>query len=199
MSEPTPTPTTEYRGPDIPQPLGEQLQLALGLDERPDVFGDWVNALARLAERDSIDLDMNTLCTVDESPHKAMFDGRTQHYQCVQDPIILPFLADDVQTVEIETESPVSGDPISLTVTETEITADQEEVVMSFGVATDVDGPPDDLPSPILAYSRFCPYGHAFRSHDEYETWAAETDAITMATSMADTFEVARALGHIAQ
>jgi hypothetical protein len=163
------------------------------------VFGDWVEALAFLAERDDIDVGLETLCTVEESPHEARFDGRTQHYQCVQDPIIVPFLADDIDTVEIETESPVSGEPIELSVTETEITADPEEVVMSFGVAADVDGPPDDLPSPILAYSRFCPYGHAFRSLDEYEAWAADVDAITMATSMDDTLELARALGRIAE
>lgn len=189
----------EYRGPEIPKSLGGQLQLVLGLDNRPEVFGDWVEALAFLAERDDIDVGLNTLCTVDNSPHMARFDGRTQHYQCVQDPIIVPFLADDIDTVEIETESPVSGEPIELTVTETEITADPEEVVMSFGVAADVDRPPDDLPSPILAYSRFCPYGHAFRSQDEYEAWAADVDAITMATSMDDTLELARALGRIAE
>ncbi|MDY6818743.1 MAG: organomercurial lyase [Halobacteriales archaeon] len=197
MSDSDPTPA--YRGPEIPTSLGNQLQLALGLETRPAVFGDWVEAMAAIADRDDIELGPSTLCTVEDSPHTARFDGRTQHYQCVQDPIILPFLADDIDTVEIETESPVSGDPIKLTVTESAITADPDSVVMSFGVAEDVDGPPDDLPSPILAYSRFCPYGHPFPSHAEYETWAADVDAITMATSLEDTFELARALGRIAQ
>jgi hypothetical protein len=45
------TDQTEYRGPEIPTPLGDQLQLALGLDERPETFGDWVNALALFADR----------------------------------------------------------------------------------------------------------------------------------------------------
>ncbi|MFB6299218.1 MAG: organomercurial lyase [Halobacteriales archaeon] len=191
--------TTAYRGPEIPTRLGEQLQLALGLDDRPAVFGDWVEALAAIADRDDIEMGPSTLCTVDDSPHKATFNGQVQYYQCVQDPIILPFLAEDIDTVEIETESPVSGDPIELTVTDTEITAEPDSVVMSFGVAEDVEGPPDDLPSPILAYSRFCPYGHPFPSRDEYDSWAAEVDAVTMATSMEDTFELARALGRIAQ
>lgn len=190
--------TTEYRGPEIPTPLGDQLQLALGLDERPETFGDWVDALAFLADRDDIDVDMDMLCTIDESPHKATFNDRTQHYQCFQDPIIVPFLAEDVDTVEIETESPVSGESIELTVTETEIEAEPSDVVMSFGVAEDVEAPPEDIPSPILAYSRFCPYGNVFLSHEEYETWAAEVDAITMPTEVEDTLELARAIGRVA-
>jgi hypothetical protein len=193
-----PVHTTEYRGPEIPTPLGDQLQLALGLDERPEMFGDWVDALAFLADRDDIDVDLNMLCTIDDSPHKATFDGRTQHYQCFQDPIIVPFLADDVDTVEIETESPVSGEPIELRVTETEIEATPSDVVMSFGVAEDVGAPAADVPSPILAYSRFCPYGNVFLSHEEYETWADEVEAITMATDVEDTLELARAIGNVA-
>ena len=190
--------TTEYRGPEIPTPLGDQLQLALGLDERLETFGDWVDTLALIADRDDIDVDLNMLCTIDDSPHKATFDGRTQHYQCFQDPIIVPFLADDVDAVEIETESPVSGEPIELTVTETEIEATPSDVVMSFGVAKDVGAPAADVPSPILAYSRFCPYGNVFLFHEEYETWADEVEAITMATDVEDTLELARAIGNVA-
>lgn len=192
------TEVTKYRGPNVPTALGDQLQLALGLDERPETFGDWVDALAFIADRDDIDVDLSMLCTIDESPHKARFNGRTQHYQCFQDPIIVPFLADDVDTVEIETESPVSGEPIELRVTETEIEATPSDVVMSFGVAEDIEVPAEDVASPILAYSRFCPYGNVFRSHEEYETWTAETDAITMPTTMDDALELARAIGHVA-
>jgi hypothetical protein len=190
--------TTKYRGPEIPTPLGDQLQLALGLDERPETFGDWVDALAFIADRDNIDVDLNMLCTIDDSPHKATFSGRTQHYQCFQDPIIVPFLAEDVDTVEIETESPVSGEPIELMVTETEIEATPPDVVMSFGVAEDVGAPPEDVPSPILAYSRFCPYGNVFLSPEEYEAWTDEVNAITMATDVDDTLELARAIGEVA-
>lgn len=192
------TEATEYRGPDIPTPLGEQLRIALGLDERPEAFGDWVDALAFIADRDDTDVDVNMLCTTDDSPHRATFDGRTQHYQCFQDPIIVPFLADDIGTVDIETECPVSGEPIELRVTETEIEATPSDVVTSFGVAADVEAPAEDVPSPILAYSRFCPYGNVFRSREAYETWAAEVDAITMPTTVDDALELARAIGRIA-
>ena len=187
-----------YRGPDVPTPLGDQLRLALGLDERPEAFGDWVDALAFIADRDDVDVDLNMLCTIDDSPHKATYDGRIQHYQCFQDPIIVPFLTDDVDTVDIKTECPVSGESIELRVTETEIEASPPDVVTSFGVASDVDSPPEGVASPILAYSLFCPYGNVFRSREEYETWAADVDAITMPTTVEDALELARAIGHVA-
>lgn len=197
MNEPD-TPTA-YRGPEIPEPLGDQLRLALGLDDRPETFGDWVDGLVDIARRDGVDLGPDVLCTVDESPHRATFDGRTRHYRCVQDPIILPFLVEEVDAVEIRTEVPTSGEPVELAVTETDIVTDPDGVVMSFGVAESVDGPPEDLPSPLLAYGRFCPYGHAFTTREEYEAWAADVDALTMATSAEETLELARALGRIAR
>lgn len=186
---------TEYRGPELPAPLGDRLQLALGLDERPEAFGDWVDAVARLADRADIEVDLDMLCTTDDSPHRAAFDGRTQHYQCAFDPFIVPFLADDVDAVEIETVAPDTGAPVSLTVTPDGVDVEPSGTVVSFGVAADVEGPPSDGASPVLAYERFCPYGHAFPDREEYEAWAADVDAVTTAIGVPDALELARAFG----
>lgn len=189
---------TVYRGPTIPTPLGERLALALGLDSRPETFGDWVTAFTRIAERDDVEVDLDALCTTEESPHRARFAGKTRQYRCVQDPILVPFLADEVSVVEIDTRSPVSDDRIRLRVTESGIDADPADVVFSFGVDATVEEPPDDVASPILAYGLFCPYGHAFPSSEAYESWAETVDAVTMPTSPADALELARAIGRIA-
>ena len=188
---------TEYRGPDIPTPIGEKLQIVHGLTERPERFGDWVEAMAYITDRDGINVDLDVLCTTDNSPHQASFNGDTQHYQCTQDAFIVPFLVDDIEMAEIETESPVSGEVITLTVTESAADVDPSEAVMSFGVAADVEPPPEDVPSPILAYAQICPYGNAFISPAEYEAWESNTAALTMAVSMEDTLELARALGQL--
>lgn len=194
----TPPDDSEYRGPTIPPALGDQLQLVLDIPERPKVFADWVDALAQLVDQHDIVATPDVLCTTADSPHRARFNGTTQHYQCVQDPIILPFLAEEVDVVEIRTASPTDQRPIKLTVTETEVEADPSEAVFSFGVDADLQGPPDDGLSPAFAYGAFCPYGHAFPSEGAYETWAADVDAVTMVTSMRDTLEWARAMGGIA-
>lgn len=186
---------TEYRGPDLSAALGDRLQLALGLDERPEAFGDWIDAVAALADRADVELDLDALCTTDDSPHRATFDGRTQHYRCAFDPFVVPFLADGVDEVEIETTAPDTGAPVSLTVATDGVDVEPSDAVISFGVAADVEGPPADGASPLLAYERFCPYGHAFPDRDEYEAWAADVDAVTTAIAVPDALELARALG----
>lgn len=188
---------TEYRGPAIPEPIGENLQIALGLPDRPETFGDWVAAMAAVTDRDGIDVDLDTLCTTDDSPHRASFDGETQHYQCTQDAFIVPFLTDDVEEVEILSESPVRGEVVRITVTETDVDVDPSSAVMSFGVAADVDPPDEGVPAPVFAYAQVCPYGNAFVSSAEYEAWAREVDGRTMAVSVEDTLELARALGRV--
>lgn len=192
-----PTDDRPYRGPNIPTRLGDALQTALGLDTRPRTFGDYVDAMASLVDQQRLDVDLETLCTADESPHRATFRGETRHYHCTLDALIVPFLADDVGRVEVHTVCPVDGDRISFTVAASTIDASPANALLSFGVAADVE-PPADGPSPALAYRRVCPYGKAFAAPDAYEQWASETDAQTMALSVADVVELARALGAVA-
>lgn len=187
-----------YRGPDIPQPLGAGLQVALDLEQRPRTFGEYVDEMASLIERDGLDVDLDTLCTTDESPHRATFRGETQHYHCTLDAVIVPFLADDVDRVDIETVSPVSGHPITYTVTDSAIEAEPAGAVLSFGVGADLEAPSPDERSPALAYRRVCPYGKAFASREEYERWAEATDAHTMPLTLEDALALAAALGDVA-
>lgn len=186
-----------YRGPTIPAALGERLRTLLDLEARPETFGDWVDAMARVVAREGLDVDLDALCTTDDSPHRARFDGRVQHYRCVQDAFVVPFLAPDVDRVEIETASPVGGAPIAIAVGPDGVDVEPPTVVLSFGVAADPD--PTDDASPALAYGQVCPYGHAFRSAAEYETWADRVDAVTMPVSVPDGLafarELARAVG----
>lgn len=187
-----------YRGPTIPPVLAENLRIALDLDDRPDTFGAWVDEMAAITEREGIDVDLETLCTTAQSSHRARFGQETQHYQCAQDAFIVPFLTEDVDSVSIETQCPTSGERIEIDVSSDSVSVDPPSAVMSFGVATAVDPPSRDEASPVRIYELICPYGHAFVSEDAYEEWAAETCAYTMQTSLADTLELARALGAVA-
>lgn len=188
----------DYRGPTIPAVLAENLRIALALDDRPDTFGAWVDAMAEITEREGIDVDLETLCTTATSTHRARFGETTQHYQCAQDAFIVPFLAEDIDRVSIETECPTTGETIEIDVSAETVSVDPPTAVMSFGVTTAVDPPSGESTSPVRIYELICPYGHAFVSAEAYEEWAAETRAYTMRTSMEDTLELARALGDAA-
>jgi len=189
--------TAEYSGPAVPVSLGERLQTAFRLDERPRTFGDWVDAMTHVAERDGLTLDVDVLCTTDRSLHRAKFDGETHHFQCVLDAVIVPFLVDGVDTVLVRTEGPVSGDRVEIPVRRGTVETEPPGAVTSFGVATDVTGQDPDGLGPAIAYQQVCPYVKAFPTLEEYETWAGTVDAVSIPVSIEDTLEFARALGNV--
>lgn len=190
------TDTESNRETKIPADLGEGLQTALGLDVRPRTLTGWGEAMRDIVDREDIDVGVQSLCTTDQSPHEARFDGTTQHFVCVQDAFIVPYVTSDVDTVEITTESPVSGERIEITVTDDRVETEPSEAVMSMGVAADVSEPSTDADSPEVAYGKICPYGHAFQNRSEYEQWADTVDAVTMVAPLEDALQLARAIGN---
>lgn len=186
--------TGAYHGPEIPAEVGEALATALDLAGRPETLGDWARAVAGVVERDDVSMRPETLCTTTHSPHEAHFGNETQHYLCVQDAFIVPYLIEDVDTVDITTECPESGEPIEITVTDDGIDVAPSDGVMSIGVADDVTEPDGDADIPPLAYERICPYGHAFSNRGAYEAWAERVDAVTMVAPVEHARHFARTL-----
>lgn len=190
-----PTDTKSNAATEIPPAVGLGLQAALGLDERPRTLQGWGEAMGEIVSREDIDVGLDALCTTDQSPHQAHFDGTTQHFVCVQDAFIVPYVVNDVETVDITTESPVNGEPIEVSITDDQVEIDPEGAVMSFGVAADIS-PPKNADSQEIAYGKICPYGHAFKDRSEYVTWAETVDAATTVAPLEAAFQLAKAIGN---
>jgi len=190
---------SETQETDIDPAVSNALQNALHLPEQPQTLREWGEAMGELVSRSDIDGGLETLCTTEQSPHRAAFDGQVEHFVCVQDAFIVPFLANDVDTVDITTESPLRGERIEVTLTDETAEITPAGAVMSFGVSDDVTDPPADLDSPELAYGKVCPYGHAFPDQAAYEEWAETVDAVTMSAPLANALELGRAIGNSIQ
>lgn len=186
---------SEYRGTDIPPPVGTQLGAALGLDETPATLGEWVDALLARVDAAGMTLGMDELCTAELSRHVARLGETTHYFHCVLDAIVVPFVVDEVDRITIHSGSPLTGTVVELHVTADEITATAEDAVISLGATTDVDDPATEDFSPQVAQERFCPYANAFPSQTEYEQWATETSAETMAIPIEDAHKLAQAIG----
>lgn len=189
-------------GGDVPRPLGEGLRRLLALDARPRTFGDYVDAMAALVETDGFAVDLTSLCTTDDSPHRATFLGETHQYHCPLDAFVVPFLAEEPPEVRVRTVCPVTDDRVTFTVTPSTIDSQPADAVLSFGVATDAlsrsnegQRPSDGDPNPALAYRCVCPYSKAFTSQRAYGRWARDVDAYTTTISTADVLGLASALG----
>ena len=179
----------------IPSALAEQMT-ALGLTEPAGTLGEWADATTQLLRDEGVNVGVEAMYSVDRDRHEAKIGDGVQCFHCVLDTLLLPFVQDDSEVVNIRSRSPVSGDIIEMHVSRNSIDFASEAAVMSFGVAADGEKPTDDAIKPDLAYERFCPYVNAFISEAEYEQWAQETpEAVTMQLPMDDAYALARNLG----
>lgn len=183
---------------ELPPDVAEAFRIALDADEPPDTIGDWLDDASRHLEDAGADPSFGDeeLCLADSTRHEARIGEAVEHFQCVLDPLLLPFVLEDATDIEVRSESPVSDAVVTIDVTRDDLSVDPGDAVVSFGVAADVDPPGDDQDALAYGYAAFCPYINAFADREEYEEWADETPAAaTMALSVADAHALAGRLG----
>ncbi|WP_137284263.1 organomercurial lyase [Halorussus salinisoli] len=183
--EPNSEPVEDRR---LPPEIGGNLKSLLGTDDRPETFGECIDALA-VTFGDDWPPDVTDLCHDDEGHHRAETETDTYRFVCVLDAVLLPFLTDS--TVEVRSEGPRTGTTVTSHVSQAGIETDPEDAVLSFGVAP-VD--PSAEPTPELTYETMCPYIHAFPDRDAYEGWSESVDAPTTPLPLSDGFALARAM-----
>ncbi|MCU4800861.1 alkylmercury lyase family protein [Halobacteria archaeon HArc-gm2] len=175
----------------IPAHVGERLAALHDANGRIDTGAEWVKAIRAASERTQGEVPTeDDLCYVDDGDHSVEIDGETASFVCVLDPLAVPFLRGEPGTVRSTT--PEDGEPITIDVERDGVTVDTDDAVVSIGVARDVSG--DGPPRQEDVYTETCPYIHVFASVDEYERWAAETDAATTSLPVGTGVAIAREL-----
>lgn len=170
-------PDVEPATVSLPAALGNRIATFFGV-EQVETGADWINALETGMEPAGEDFGLDDLCTTDESPHVLETATTEQAYQCVIDPLVVPFVTDEPGT--IRSACPVEGEEIVVAIDADGVRARPETAFFSLGIAEGAVERAGDPPhSPASTYGAFCPYANAFASKDAYETWAAETDAVT--------------------
>jgi len=168
-------PTVELSDIELPVALGDGIAAFYGV-ETVATAADWLDALdAGLDTTDVTPMAVDDLCTTDDSPHVLETDDRTQAYQCVFDPMIVPFLTQEPATVR--SVCPVTGTEVVFEISDGEVQARPESAFFSLGMDAATNATPPHTPEET--YGVFCPYGNVFASRDAYTQWANETDAIT--------------------
>lgn len=192
MSNPTSVPLDTVK---VPPELANTIKVMFELEESPTTLDDWVIATSDLLDDSAFSLGLEDMCTTEESRHVAQIGGETQHFHCVLDTLLLPFLLPEESPVAVRSRSPISDEVVELRVSRETIDATPPDAVMSFGVAYGLEVPdPNDI-EPELAYQSICPYINAFASRTEYDQWASAThEASTMVLSFQEGLELARAL-----
>lgn len=175
---------------ELPPGVRSTLGRFLGTDG-VETLDEWAEALRQHADGDAI--TVADLCVTDEpTPHRGATDGRTYHFACFYDAVILAAIED--RPVEIRTESPAGAVVEARSVGTEGLTVDPPGAVFSFGIDEAVDPPGEGGPSFERGYAAICPYVRAFADRDAYERWAAEVPAATVAMPLAGATDLAAAL-----
>jgi len=96
----TDRPSTTYRDIELPPAVAEQLQTAFGLPESPTTLGEWVTITSDVADEIGL-TNMDALCADETSRHQATIESETQHFYCVLDALVVPFLLDIDEPISI--------------------------------------------------------------------------------------------------
>jgi len=177
----------------FPPALGEQFRQLYGTDTPPSDGAEWV---AQMRETTTSARGrtptVEDLCTVADGDHAFVGETGTQKYICVLDPLAYPFLTGETGTVQSTT--PVRGETVEFTVERDGVTVSHDEAVVSLGVSDHLDAVDVESAPVETVYRQVCGYIQTFVDRAEYETWASEADAETIALSAPDGIAVAREL-----
>ena len=180
---------------EIPPQVADMLQVAFDFNDPPATLGEWAADITQLPEEKDMEVGLEAMCTAESPRHSGRIGDEMQHFHCVLDTLLLPFVVETQQEFAIESRSPISDEVIEIHVSRDSIGVVPDDAYMSFGIERGVELPADDDISPAYAYNHLCPYINAFLSRAEYEEWAADNpDAVTMGFPLTDGFELAMVL-----
>ena len=163
------------QGQPVTQQMTAQIAEGLGIPfERADEF------LRQITERDSNDniIGLVGLSLNQEWAHRLIVNGRPLRTWCAWDTLFLPAMLGE--TVVVESESPLSGTLVRLTVTPNEVENSTPETAV-VSVAT-IDPKVHDVSSVEAIWSNFCHQVYFFPSVEEAQEWARGKSNIAILT-----------------
>lgn len=177
--EDTTSTSTHATNRELRTDVAARFRDALGSDEPPATLDELADAMARRLADEDVTLGVETLCRTESSRHEARIGDRTEHFACVLDTLLLPFVLDDPGPIDVRSRSPASGTVVEIAVSREGVTVDPEDAVVSIGIDADAvsDGEYEDVAE--YGYEMVCPYINAFPDREEYEEWASETTSAT--------------------
>ncbi|MDY6765516.1 MAG: organomercurial lyase [Halobacteria archaeon] len=180
---------------DMQQDVAEKFRIVFGMDETPETLGEWADNTVQILKDRGTSVGFEEMCTTGSSRHGVYANGEVQHFRCVLDTLLYPFVLDE-EDIEVRSRSPVSDEVIEVSVSQGDVSVEPEGAVMSFGIAAGARSAEEHEDPLEYGYRMYCPYINAFVDEEEYEEWASNTpDGVTMSVPLREGFELARILG----
>jgi len=172
---------------ELPDEIAEGLQQVSGTADPPETLASGIRAVESTLADAGLEITIDQLYQPKETRHAVQFGGEVEHVPCVLDALIAGLLV-EAETVTIQSEPPNGGEPVRITVTESDASVEQSTAVFSWGfAASDVRNadPADALDDDGTVSFTTCSYINAFPDEAAYRRWEEQlSEAIVMKVNL---------------
>ena len=171
---------------ELPSDFAEHAATVSGLDTPPATLEEWWSAGAEQYSEEGITVGLADLYSDTPTRHEVHVNGRVRYTHCALDALEAAII-EDQSPVTVRSIDPVTGTPVTITVSDDSVEASPEGALICFGSTID----PEDIEAAgsLAAWSvqddksevkaSVCQYTNAFESEATYEEWASQTESVT--------------------
>ena len=179
-------PDVAVDGIELPTDFAEHMAAVSGLDAPPVTLEEWWTEL--LDQFSELDRGVTRADLYSEAPtrHEVHVDGSVRYTYCAMDALAAAVL-EAQSTVTVRSVDPVSGTPVTFTVSDDAVEVSPDGALICYGSTVDADAV--EAAGSLAAWAvqdnkdeiqaAVCQYTNAFESETTYEQWAAETESAT--------------------
>ena len=171
---------------ELPSDFADHMAAVSGLDAPPATLEEWWTAGAEQYSAEGITVGLADLYSDTPTRHEVHVNDRVQYTHCALDALEAAIIVDQ-SPVTVRSIDPVTGTPVTITVSDDSVEVSSEGALICFGSTID----PEDLEAAgsLAAWSvqddksevkaSVCQYTNAFESETTYEEWASQTESVT--------------------
>lgn len=173
-------------GIELPIDFAEHVAAVSGLDEPPATLEEWwTELLDQFAELDQ-GVTRADLYSATPTRHEVHVNDRVRYTYCAMDALAAAVM-ESQSTLTVRSVDPVSGTPVTFTVSDDSVEVSPEGALICYGSTVDAEAV--EAAGSLAAWAvqddkdeiqaAVCQYTNAFESEATYERWAAETESAT--------------------
>lgn len=177
-------PTDE--GIELPTDFAEHAATVSGLDAPPATLEEWWTAVFEQFSESGQTVELTDLYSEEPTRHEVHVNDRVQYSYCVVDALGAAVMEEQA-TVTVRSIDPVTGTPVTFTISDSSMEASPEGALVCYG--SSVDAADVEAVGSFAAWSMqedhsaveaaVCQFTNAFESEATYEQWASKSESVT--------------------
>lgn len=171
---------------ELPAEFAEHAASVSGLDTPPETLEAWWTAVFDQFSEIDRSIGLEDMYSEEPTRHEVRANDRVRYAYCAVDALAAAVM-EPQGAVTVRSIDPVSGRPVTISVSDDAVQVAPEEALICYGSSLDPEVV--DVAGSFAAWSvqtdhdaveaAVCRYTNAFESEDTYERWASEVESVT--------------------